>query len=102
MTLELLSSRVAWLEESKSDWEALCREMLATITLEGNKEFFAPLDETWTNTVDAWVDRFHAIEAAEQRMQSDICPVCGGDGIQDSGVRGKRPCVACDGTGKCS
>ena len=69
MTLELLSSRVSWLEESKSDWEALCREMLVTITLEGNKEFFAPLDETWTNTVDAWVDRFHAIEAAEQSVQ---------------------------------
>ena len=40
--------------------------------------------------------------ATQQHMQSDICPVCGGDGYQDSGVRGKRPCVACDGTGKCS
>jgi hypothetical protein len=39
--------------------------------------------------------------AAEHRLQSDICPVCGGDGVQVSGVRGARPCVACDGTGQC-
>jgi hypothetical protein len=39
-------------------------------------------------------------KAVEQRMQSDVCPVCGGDGIQNSGVRGQRPCIACDGTGK--
>ncbi len=35
------------------------------------------------------------------RLERDTtCRVCGGDGIQDSGVRGKRKCIACDGTGR--
>ena len=37
---------------------------------------------------------------AQQNVQSDVCPVCGGDGVQNSGVRGPRPCIPCDGTGK--
>ena len=52
---------------------------------------------------DLWreVQKLRAeLKAAEQGVQSDVCPVCGGDGIQVSGVRGPRPCIPCDGTGK--
>ena len=66
MTLELLASRVDAMEKSKSAWEGLCREMLATITLEANKEYFSVLDDTWHKSVDVWVNRFHSIEDAEQ------------------------------------
>lgn len=72
--LEKLSDQVGGLEESKSEWEALAREILSTITLEGNKEVFALLPEDWHRMVSAWVNRFHVIEAAEQSVQSDECP----------------------------
>jgi hypothetical protein len=61
MTLELLLSRVDWMEESKSEWEALCRDILSTVTLEANKEYFAVLDETWHGRVNEWVERFDAL-----------------------------------------
>lgn len=41
-----------------------------------------------------------AAETAQQAGVIAVCPVCGGDGIQDSGVRGKRTCVVCGGTGQ--
>lgn len=66
MTLELLSDRVAGLEKSKSEWEALCREMLSTITLEGNKEHFSHMPEDWHVIVDSWVKRFHELCEAEK------------------------------------
>lgn len=37
---------------------------------------------------------------AQQTRVPDVCPVCGGDGFQSSGVRGQRQCAACDGTGQ--
>ncbi len=69
MTLELLASTVDAMEKSKSEWEGLCREMLTTITMDGNKEVFAVLPETWHSIVSAWVNKFHEIEAVEQRVQ---------------------------------
>lgn len=74
--LEILSDQVGGLEKSKSDWEALAREMLATITLEGNKEVFASLPENWHSAVSAWVNRFHLIEAAEQSFAADGAASC--------------------------
>lgn len=47
----------------------------------------------------ARVDRIPALVPSNNAC-SGLCPVCGGDGYQNSGVRGKRPCVACDGTGQ--
>lgn len=75
------------------------------------EKMLASIVESWTAyqaTMDAvgpenkmhWVDFLAAMRAAQQTGEADVCRVCGGDGIQDSGVRGKRKCVACDGTGK--
>jgi hypothetical protein len=46
-------------------------------------------------------DEYEELQSQLTKRAPDICPVCGGDGIQNSGVRGQRPCIACDGTGQC-
>jgi len=93
MTLELLASRVDAMEKSKSAWEGLCREMLATITLEANKEYFSVLDDTWHKSVDVWVNRFHSIEAAEQSFAPDVamCEDCG----KSPAMEGCSVCAEC-------
>jgi hypothetical protein len=37
-------------------------------------------------------------EAAQQGVQSDVCPVCRGEKVV--GRYSNRPCLACNGTGK--
>lgn len=44
--------------------------------------------------------RIHRLEAAQQSVQSDICPRCKGAG-QYADYIGKRVCSLCNGTGKC-
>lgn len=56
------------MEKSKSNWEALCRQILATITLEANKEKFAAMPESWHNLVSIWTDEFHILVETDQRM----------------------------------
>ncbi|MFH1372093.1 MAG: hypothetical protein ABII09_12525 [Planctomycetota bacterium] len=41
-----------------------------------------------------------AIQAAEQSVRADKCPVCNGSGLEPSSYFTNAPCLPCGGTGK--
>jgi len=76
------------------------RDALLVTIVNSWSAYQATMDAVGPENKMHWVDFLAAMRAAQQTGEADVCRVCGGDGIQDSGVRGKRKCVACDGTGK--
>lgn len=106
----VLLARVSELESQQQEayekgWKAAIET--AAVMLENYPVDMLKIDG---DELDDVVDRDIDIAAELRALKVDetpvyntkpgVCRVCGGDGIQDSGVRGKRPCVACDGTGQ--
>lgn len=77
-----LSEQVKALEESKDAWESLCREIMATLLIEGNKEVFAVLPATWHEIVGSWHRQLEKI------AKNETGPLPGGTGRSrwDAGV----------------
>jgi hypothetical protein len=63
-----VAQEVALLEKQRDDAIELLGTILATVTIEGNKQHFAPLPEFWHTLVGQWVKDLQAIKAAEHCM----------------------------------
>jgi hypothetical protein len=61
----VITEQVAELERRCRKYQGLCREILATITLEKNAQWFAGLPSDWRDRVGEWQKRLERLDSVQ-------------------------------------
>jgi hypothetical protein len=84
MRITGLAQEVARLEKQRDDAIDLLSTVLATITIDGNKRYFAAFPDDWRVLVDSWVSEFQSIKAAQQGVHPTAAGGSTGDNDSES------------------